>query len=106
MDRTDMKEMFTDIIGGTSLDDSTIDSILTDSLRLLNQITAHIGVDFLTDYSLLVALTMQYYYDIGRRNYESAKLALKEIQNQAVQAHYDFVQNEQADWPNYMGDRG
>jgi len=106
MDRTDLKEMFNDVVGGVAVDDDTLNEMVTQSLRLLNQLTAHIGVDFMTDYTLLVMQTMQYYYDLAQRNYEAAKLNYKEIVNQCLQAHNDFVQVEQADFANYIGDRG
>ena len=106
MDKTDMKEMFVDIVGGTSVEDDVQDKLVSDSLRLLNQLTAHIGVDFMNDYTLLVIQAMTYFYDVAQRNYEAAKLNYKELEKQALQAHNDFVQVEQADFPHYIGDRG
>ena len=106
MDASGIKDMFLDAIGGTSLDDATVDKLLTDSLNLLNQKTSHIGVDFVNDYSLLTLLAMQYYYDLLQRNYDDAAKNEKEITRLSQQVTNDLIQVEQADFPNYMGDRG
>lgn len=106
MDASGIKDMFLDTIGGTSLDDAIVDKLLTDSLIFLNQRTAHIGVDFLNDYTLLTLQTMQYYYDLLQRNFDDAAKNRKEILQLAQEVTNDLTQVEQADFPNYMGDRG
>lgn len=106
MDASGVKDMFLDTIGGTSLEDVTIDKLLTDSLIFLNQRTSHIGVDFTNDYTLLVVQTMQYYYDLLQRNFDDAAKNRKEIMQLAQEVINDLTQVEQADFPNYIGDRG
>ena len=105
MDRTDIKNMFLDIVGGSSYDEDTIDTILTDSLKLLNRLTSHIGIDFVTDEQMLTIETMQYFYDLTQRNYATAKEDLEHITGLAKQCHDDFIQVEQEYYSNYMGDR-
>lgn len=105
MDNTDLKEMFIDVVGGTSLEDDTVSQFLTDSLMLLDQLTAHQGVDFREDSPLLIIQAMQYYYDLAQRNNAAAKDNLVAIMGLITQHNHDFVQDEQEDYPNYMGDR-
>jgi len=105
MDNTDLKEMFLDAVGGTSLEDDTVSQFLTDSLMLLDQLTAHQGVDFREESPLLIIQAMQYYYDLAQRNNAAAKENLAAIMGLITQHNHDFVQVEQEDYPNYMGDR-
>ena len=103
MDRADVKDMFIETVGGTSLDDSIIERMLVESLTLLDQLTSHQGVDFVNTNPILVMQVMQYYYDLSQRNTAAAKESLVAIIGLVNQISYDFVQLEQADWVNYMG---
>jgi hypothetical protein len=103
MDRADVKDMFVDSVGGTSLEDSTIERILIDSLTLLDQLTARQDIDFVNDSPVLVMQTMQYYYDLAQRNFASAKDGLAAVVALVTQFNHDYVQVEQAERVNYMG---
>jgi hypothetical protein len=103
MDRSDVKDMFIETIGGTSLEDYIVDNILIESLALLDQLTAHRGTNFLVDNPVLVTQVMQYYYDLVQRNTAAAKESLVSIMTLVTQINYDFIQVEQDASINYMG---
>ena len=105
MDATDVKDMFLDVVGGTSLDEATVDRLFTEGLALLDQLTAHQGVNFMETNPLLVVQSMQYYYGLLQHNAAGAKEDLAALTTIVTQLNNDFIQVEQADWPNYMGDR-
>ena len=106
MDSKDIRELFLDMVGGTTLEDDAVDKLVTDAEMLLGQITGRVGVDFMNKATTLFLLAMQYYYELIQNNFEASKGTLTNVQFLANQFHYDYVQEEQADFPNYMGDRG
>lgn len=106
MDSQDIRELFLDMIGGTTLEDDTINKFIDDADMLLSQITGWTGVDFMNRATSLFLLGMSYYYDLFSKNFDAAKATLESVKFLATQFHFDYVQEEQVDFPNYMGDRG
>lgn len=106
MNASAIKDMFLDIIGGTSLDDDAIDKLYDNALKLLNQLTANIGADFVNDHTIPLLLALQFQYDLIQRNYDDADKGFKSLTRFAKEIVDDWTQDEQIEQINYMGDRG
>ena len=105
MDASGIKDLFLDMIGGTSLEDVTVDKIYENGIKLLNQYTAHVGADFINDHTVVVLLAMQVQYDLVQRNYDDADKGLKALIRFTTEITNDTTQDEQVDQVNHMGDQ-